>query len=639
MFCRICGKEIKNNGQFCPKCGTPIKVKSSDRVNVPIDDNMVDLMLNQDDNEETEESISVKFQETVQENSSVSMTMSADTSNEDQKTDEIQLGEGQQLDSCESVDLFTKVDEGVKKTAHTVKSGVSGIKSLSEKKNDLKTEEKTDKKSGKTIIPIVAAVVVILIAFVIVKGTKKTINLNDYLSVDYEGYNSHGVVSVYLDTDAMLNKYKNKLKCEGTSNAVYELANGDIFSVSKTENLSNGDKIKVTWNMDKDFEKKFNYKFKFTDIEYTVEGLGDIGRFDPFSGISVAFSGTAPDGYAEIIDKNSNYSDYLEYYLDKKDGLSNGDVITLSVECNNSSDTESFVQYLNMVPESVSKQFTVEGLNQYITSASEISDDALVNMQNQAVDVIKAYVANTNSEEEKFHSCEYIGGYVLFANSADIWGDTNEVILVYKVTNNIEIKSENYNGKLSFYYYVQYRDVLVSSGGKNIVELINYETPSDRVSYRVQYGVDNRDYKNFDYKGYETMDDLADAAVNKKLAEYTYEELPGGIKQVETESEEERVTEELNENRNYILPNSNTEFLTEEDLEELSQEECSLARNEIYARHGRKFQDDALREYFESKEWYKGTIDTDDFSDSMFNEYEIANINLIMEYEKKKGYK
>ena len=169
MFCRICGKEIKNNGQFCPKCGTPIKVKSSDRVNVPIDDNMVDLMLNQDDNEETEESISVKFQETVQENSSVSMTMSADTSNEDQKTDEIQLGEGQQLDSCESVDLFTKVDEGVKKTAHTVKSGVSGIKSLSEKKNDLKTEEKTDKKSGKTIIPIVAAVVVILIEFVIVK--------------------------------------------------------------------------------------------------------------------------------------------------------------------------------------------------------------------------------------------------------------------------------------------------------------------------------------------------------------------------------------------------------------------------------------------------------------------------------------
>ena len=43
------------------------------------------------------------------------------------------------------------------------------------------------------------------------------------------------------------------------------------------------------------------------------------------------------------------------------------------------------------------------------------------------------------------------------------------------------------------------------------------------------------------------------------------------------------------ETDDYILPQSSTEVLTEEDIEGLSAEELLLARNEIYARHGRKF--------------------------------------------------
>ena len=64
-----------------------------------------------------------------------------------------------------------------------------------------------------------------------------------------------------------------------------------------------------------------------------------------------------------------------------------------------------------------------------------------------------------------------------------------------------------------------------------------------------------------------------------------------------------------------------------------------LARNEIYARHGRKFQDEAVQKYFEGCSWYEGLIEPDQFEEALLNEYEISNRDLIVEYEKEKGYR
>lgn len=89
----------------------------------------------------------------------------------------------------------------------------------------------------------------------------------------------------------------------------------------------------------------------------------------------------------------------------------------------------------------------------------------------------------------------------------------------------------------------------------------------------------------------------------------------------------------------YILPGSDSRYLDAADLYDLSAEECRLARNELYARHGRKFDDEGLRAYFESKDWYSGTIDPSDFKEGMLNDYEVYNRDLIVEYEKEQGYR
>ncbi len=87
------------------------------------------------------------------------------------------------------------------------------------------------------------------------------------------------------------------------------------------------------------------------------------------------------------------------------------------------------------------------------------------------------------------------------------------------------------------------------------------------------------------------------------------------------------------DNGGYILPGSSTRLLTESEVSSLSKDELRLARNEIFARHGRRFDDPELQAYFDSKSWYNGTIDPDDFSESMLSETEKKNIDLIKKYE------
>ena len=86
----------------------------------------------------------------------------------------------------------------------------------------------------------------------------------------------------------------------------------------------------------------------------------------------------------------------------------------------------------------------------------------------------------------------------------------------------------------------------------------------------------------------------------------------------------------------YIFWYSDKIRLQEEDISWLSKEELRAARNEIYARHGRKFDDPEIQERFNKCSWYQGTVDPDKFDDSVLSEIEKDNIKTIEKVEKTK---
>lgn len=84
----------------------------------------------------------------------------------------------------------------------------------------------------------------------------------------------------------------------------------------------------------------------------------------------------------------------------------------------------------------------------------------------------------------------------------------------------------------------------------------------------------------------------------------------------------------------YMLPLSGTVEIAADDLINFSDNELWIARNEIYARHGRIFANDYLNNYFAACTWYEGTADADNFQDSVLSQVEKANLEKIKAQEK-----
>ena len=83
----------------------------------------------------------------------------------------------------------------------------------------------------------------------------------------------------------------------------------------------------------------------------------------------------------------------------------------------------------------------------------------------------------------------------------------------------------------------------------------------------------------------------------------------------------------------FIFSDSNSRKLTKEEVLRLSAWDTKLAKNEIYARHNRKFDNQKIQAYFDSQQWYHGTVAPSDLDEDVFNEYEKANVELLKKAE------
>lgn len=97
-------------------------------------------------------------------------------------------------------------------------------------------------------------------------------------------------------------------------------------------------------------------------------------------------------------------------------------------------------------------------------------------------------------------------------------------------------------------------------------------------------------------------------------------------------------TEQYDNSWEYILPDSDQRVYSEDELLYLSSDDIQMAINEIYARHGRKFDDKSIQEYFNSKSWYWGTVEPDDFSDSVLSDVEKRNLQILTEIRNGTSY-
>lgn len=82
-------------------------------------------------------------------------------------------------------------------------------------------------------------------------------------------------------------------------------------------------------------------------------------------------------------------------------------------------------------------------------------------------------------------------------------------------------------------------------------------------------------------------------------------------------------------NVNEPLFATNKQYYTKENFENEPKLVIHLAKNEIYARHGYIFKNEDLYNYFMGCVWYNPTCKAENFDDSVLNEYEKANLEIL----------
>ena len=337
MYCNVCGKENQSGSRFCPNCGAQL-ITPEVFGNDPFEQDG-SRQYNMDDYD------SYGGQQYFSNNYDSNGGYKYDPNNFDQNR-------SRQYDSYAS------------DTSGTSKSG--------------------GKKKVIIACAAAAAAAAVFIGGFAMNGTT-TIDLNEYLSVTYNGYDGYGTAEVTFDTEALADDYEEQLekaysknssaleKLLGTTadsvgmNVYAEMLESYCisFEADCTDDLSNGDEITVTWTCDDETaEDMFGCSLDYSTCKFTVDGLKEAETFDPFEDIEVSFTGTDTEGKAKykINSSADEAAEGLTYHFNHSSNLSNGDTVTLTATCS-ADDVEAYcVENYGVVPSALEKTYTVAGL-------------------------------------------------------------------------------------------------------------------------------------------------------------------------------------------------------------------------------------------------------------------------------------
>lgn len=205
----------------------------------------------------------------------------------------------------------------------------------------------------------------------------------------------------------------------------------------------------------------------------------------------------------------------VTYEVDKSVDLKNGDVITVTAVY-----TDSLVDQYGYEPENDEKEYTVEGLDSYVTSHDTLTETCLQAMREDSKDRVEALIAGKTELSNKLtgvigtpykysvdlENLKMDTSYFLVSKGTDFGGKhANIYVAVYKTTGYIDkynhVSGDTYDGDI--FVAVTYYDIINTVDGTYEVNLANVEytyfSSGDEAYSR--WVTSNKDrYKTFEQK-------------------------------------------------------------------------------------------------------------------------------------------
>ncbi len=218
-------------------------------------------------------------------------------------------------------------------------------------------------------------------------------------TLTYSGPNQNSYVEAKLNDSEVKDVFKEKLNPKYVTGMewlylVAEICSNIEINIDKSEGLSNGDVIRVSFVVPQKYLEEYNLVLGESEFEVIVSGRPDKSEYDPFDGIIFVVNNDDNKSIG-MINSNDLLSGYeIDYAYDfigadnkqlSIDEIQLNDVITICLD-EKVADELSEKGYVATV---MSKTITVEENNiQKVTDISDLTDEFILMLKNDANDVI-----------------------------------------------------------------------------------------------------------------------------------------------------------------------------------------------------------------------------------------------------------
>lgn len=368
----------------------------------------------------------------------------------------------------------------------------------------------------------VVLLVVLTVCGCLLTGCGKSVDISQFITITCEGASGYATISGEVKQTELMKEIVGEDAISDMSSIedledvqeYLEIATaiqGINVEFDKTEQLKNGDVVKVTVKVSEDNLDKLGASLDNMEYEYTVEGLKEVTVVDAFAEdmLEISYSGASPNvavAFQNITGNSALSSIY--YSSDRGSDLKNGDTITITAEY----DEDELLEKGYALKET-EKTFTIAAPYKYVAANADIPESFDTKLQEQAEDVINVY---TTEKDVKKVNWKYEGKYVLGNKSTNIgYGDSYGAVY-YVFSGKIVPKDKEYKPK-NVYMAVRYRNITIGEDGTSTF------IPSDE-AYRFTEGCE---YYNIgwwsSFECYTSEQDLFDNCVTKYTDRYNYE--------------------------------------------------------------------------------------------------------------------
>lgn len=218
-------------------------------------------------------------------------------------------------------------------------------------------------------------IVLAIIGIFVLSACGKSANLTDYVNVSFTGLDSKGVASYDVDEEQLFKDLfdydpETDFPDEETLMEMEKIEDSYKVKLSKSEDLSNGDKITVTVTVDENVTKKI----KGGEKEVTVEGLDEPKRLttkDVEEHLVIDFLGASGQGVSRINNKFESPLNEIVFEIENDGTLKNDDDARIILA---EGEEESLLNHGYILEDDFKPTFKVKGLDLIAEKATDIKN-------------------------------------------------------------------------------------------------------------------------------------------------------------------------------------------------------------------------------------------------------------------------